>query len=52
MNKAPETNDSVNENKLNFAKKHLGTKSKETKTVGLLWDILFKYRMLTKIEQN
>ena len=35
---APETNDSVNENKLNFAKKHLGTKLKETKIVGLLWD--------------
>ena len=34
----PETNDSVNENKLNFAKKHLGTKLKETKIVGLLWD--------------
>ena len=36
INKAPETK--INKNKLNFAKKHLGTKSKETKIVGLLWD--------------
>ena len=32
------TNDSVIENELNFAKQHLGTKPKETKTLGLLWD--------------
>ena len=33
-----ETNNSVNENELNFAKKHLGVKPKETKILGLLWD--------------
>ena len=32
------TNDSVIENELNFAKQHLGTKPKETKILGLLWD--------------
>ena len=35
---ALETNDSVNENELNFAKQQLGTKPKETKMLGLLWD--------------
>ena len=35
---ARETNDSVNENELNFAKQHLGTKPKETKILGPLWD--------------
>ena len=35
---ALETNDSINENELNFAKQHLGTKPKETKILGLLWD--------------
>ena len=35
---ALETNDSVSENELHFAKQHLGTKSKETKILGLLWD--------------
>ena len=33
-----ETNDLVNENELNFAKQQLGTKPKETKILGLLWD--------------
>ena len=33
-----ETNNSVNENELNFAKQHLGVKPKETKILGLLWD--------------
>ena len=36
--KALETNDTVNEKELNFAKQHLGTKPKETKVLGLLWD--------------
>ena len=31
-----ETNDSVNENELYFAKQHLGTKPKETKILGIL----------------
>ena len=35
---ALETNDLVNENELNFTKQHLGTKPKETKILGLLWD--------------
>ena len=35
---ALETNNSVNENELNFVKQHLGTKPKETKILGLLWD--------------
>ena len=35
---ALETNDLVNENELNFAKQQLGTKPKEEKTIGLLWD--------------
>ena len=35
---ALETNDSVNENELNFAKQQLGTKPKEAKILGLLWD--------------
>ena len=34
---ALETNDSLNENELNFAKQHLGTKPKEIKILGLLW---------------
>ena len=51
---ALETNDSVNENDLNFVKQQLGTKPKETK---ILWDkrkilSLYKYRMLTKMLQN
>ena len=33
---ALETNDSVSENELHFVKQHLGTKSKETKILGLL----------------
>ena len=54
---ARETNDSVNENELNFAKQHLGTKPKETKILGPLGTkrkipSLFKYRMLTKMQQN
>ena len=36
-----ETNNSVNENELNFVKQHLGTKPKETKILGLLWDNSF-----------
>ena len=35
---ALETNDAVNEKKLNVAKQHLGTKPKETKIPGILWD--------------
>ena len=35
---ALETNDSVNENELNFAKQQLGTKPEETEILGLLWD--------------
>ena len=35
---ALETNNSVNENELNFVKQHLGTKPKETKILGLLWE--------------
>ena len=35
---ALETNDLVNENELNFAKQQFGTKPKEEKTIGLLWD--------------
>ena len=35
---ALETNDSVNENELNFVKQHLATKPKEPKILGLLWD--------------
>ena len=38
---ALETNNSVNENELNFVKQHLGTKPKETKILGLLWDNSF-----------
>ena len=34
---ALEINDLVNENELNFAKQHLGTKPKATKILGLLW---------------
>ena len=34
---ALETNDSLNENELNFAKEHDGTKPKEIKILGLLW---------------
>ena len=35
---ALETNDSANENELNFAKQQLGTKPKEAKMLGLIWD--------------
>ena len=35
---ALETNDSVNENELNFVKQQLATKPKEPKILGLLWD--------------
>ena len=35
---ALETNNSVNENDLQFAKQQLGTKPKETKILRLLWD--------------
>ena len=35
---ALETNDSVNENELNFAKQQLGTKPNSTKMLGLLLD--------------
>ena len=35
---ALETNDSVNENELNFAKQRLGTKPNSTKMLGLLLD--------------
>ena len=35
---ALETNNSVNENELNFVKQHLGAKPKETKILGLLWE--------------
>ena len=38
---ALETNNSINENELNFVKQHLGTKPKETKILGLLWDTSF-----------
>ena len=34
---ALETNDSLNENELNFAKEHDETKPKEIKILGLLW---------------
>ena len=50
---ALETNDSINENELNFAKKYLGIKPKETKILGYYGTkgeipSLFKYQMLTK----
>ena len=35
---ALETNNSVNENELNFVKQHLGTKPKEKTILGLLWE--------------
>ena len=35
---ALDTNDSANENKLNFAKQQLGTKPKEAKMLGLIRD--------------